>query len=157
MSATPLIQLKQLNLHLGGRHIIQDVSFDIEADQITTLIGPNGSGKSTLVRLLLDLQQPDSGTVVRPPALRIGYMPQKLHIEQTLPLTVERFMKLAAKVSPDEIISALSEAKVDHLLKSPLQKLSGGETQRVMLARALLRKPQLLVLDEPVQGVDITG
>ncbi len=157
MTDHSLIELQRLNLHLSGRHIIQNVSFSIETDQITPLIGPNGSGKSTLVRLLLGLQQPDSGTIIRPPKLRIGYMPQKLHIEPTLPLTVQRFMRLAAGSRSDEIVNALAEVKVDHLLKSPMQSLSGGETQRVMLARSLLRRPQLLVLDEPVQGVDITG
>ncbi|OMH39480.1 zinc ABC transporter ATP-binding protein ZnuC [Motiliproteus sp. MSK22-1] len=157
MTNSAFIQLQNVNLHFGNRHVIQNVSFDIESNQITTLIGPNGSGKSTLVRILLGLQLPDSGTIGKPDRLRIGYMPQKLHIEPTLPLTVERFMKLAARATSAEILGALKEVNVEHLLKNPMQKLSGGETQRVMLARALLRQPQLLVLDEPVQGVDITG
>ncbi|MCW8886793.1 MAG: zinc ABC transporter ATP-binding protein ZnuC [Motiliproteus sp.] len=157
MNTTPLISLDKLNLHLNNRHIIQDVSFTIEENQITTLIGPNGSGKSTLVRLLLGLQRPDSGTISNRSDLRIGYMPQKLHIEPTLPLTVERFMKLAAGSRRSEIEEALAQVRVGHLLKNPMQQLSGGESQRVMLARSLLRKPQLLVLDEPVQGVDVTG
>lgn len=154
---TPLIEFKQINLHLGGRHIIQNVSFNVEANQITTLIGPNGSGKTTLVRLLLGLQQPDDGEIIRTGTLRIGYMPQRLSIEPTLPLTVKRFMQLARPTSTANIKATLAQTRVDHLLKSPMQKLSGGETQRVMLARALLREPQLLVLDEPVQGVDVTG
>jgi zinc transport system ATP-binding protein len=152
-----LISLERANLHLGGRHIIQNVSLEIPTGKITTLIGPNGSGKSTLVRLVLGLLQPDSGNIHRQPGLKIGYMPQRFQIDPTLPLSVERFMGLSRRVDKLAIQEALTRVRADHLLKSPMQNLSGGETQRVLLARALLRKPQLLVLDEPLQGVDING
>lgn len=154
---TPLIELEKVNLRLQGRQIIQDVSFRLDKNQITTLIGPNGSGKTTLTRLVLGLLKPDNGKITRSDDLRIGYMPQKLQLESTMPLTVARFMQLPNKHSRNTLEKALAEVNVEHLIDSPIQKLSGGETQRVMLARALLRNPQLLVLDEPAQGVDITG
>ncbi|WP_210397994.1 zinc ABC transporter ATP-binding protein ZnuC [Motiliproteus sediminis] len=157
MSHQPLIRLNGVNLSLGGRSILQQVSLALDAGQITTLIGPNGSGKTTLVRLLLGLHQPDQGEVIRQPTLRLGYMPQKLHIEATLPLTVKRFLQLGTRADENTLRDALDRVNADHLLQSPLQQISGGETQRVLLARALLRKPQLLILDEPVQGVDING
>jgi len=152
-----LIETEQINLALGGRAVLNNISLQLEAAQITTLIGPNGSGKSTLVRLLLGLIEPDSGRIRRQARLRIGYMPQKLHIDATLPLTVKRFLQLAGRYPDNELRQALTEVRADHLLSSPMQQLSGGETQRVLLARALLRKPQLLILDEPVQGVDVNG
>src|SRR5690606_904154 len=135
-------------------YILRTADLTLEAGKIVTLIGPNGAGKTTLVRSVLGLIRVDEGTIERGPDLRIGYMPQKLHIEPSLPLSVERFLALAGKPGLDEVMSLTG---VDHLRKQPMQQLSGGETQRVLLARALLRNPQLLVLDEPVQGVDITG
>lgn len=155
--SSSLIELNNVNLQFQGREVIQNVSFSLATNQITTLIGPNGSGKSTLVRLVLGLISPDSGEVKRQRHLRIGYMPQKLQLESTMPLTVERFMQLPKRHNRETLLASLAEVHVEHLLDSPMQSLSGGETQRVMLARALLREPQLLVLDEPAQGVDITG
>ncbi|HEY5717126.1 MAG TPA: zinc ABC transporter ATP-binding protein ZnuC [Motiliproteus sp.] len=157
MNANALISLDQVDLTLGGRAILQQVSLSLLPGQITTLIGPNGSGKTSLVRLLLGLHQPNAGTLQRRPDLRLGYMPQKLHIEPTLPLTVRRFLQLGSKTTETDLHNALARVRADHLLANPMQQLSGGETQRVLLARALLRKPQLLILDEPVQGVDING
>lgn len=152
-----LIEMQQVGLSRSGRTILSDISLQLDANSIVTLIGPNGSGKSTLVRLLLGLIEPDSGTIMRQPKLRIGYMPQKLHIDATLPLTVKRFLQLAGRYTETELRQALAEVRADHLLGSPMQLLSGGETQRVLLARALLRQPQLLILDEPTQGVDVNG
>jgi zinc transport system ATP-binding protein len=152
----PLIQARDIAVSFNGRQVLQQVSVTIRSGEIVTLIGPNGAGKSTLVRVLLGLTQADSGSIERQRKLRIGYMPQKLHIDANLPITVQRFLRLAGARN-NAIASALREVGIPHLGQSPLQTISGGELQRVLLARALLRDPQLLVLDEPVQGVDIAG
>lgn len=153
----PLIRIEQGNVGFSGQPALEDVSLELQQGEIVTLVGPNGSGKTTLVRVLLGLLPLDSGTVWRAPKLRIGYMPQKLALHPTLPLTVKRFLQLVPGVKTAEIKSALQETGALKVYHSPLQRISGGELQRVLLARALLRKPQLLVLDEPVQGVDVNG
>ena len=149
-----LATLEHVSLALEKRQILQDISITLEAGKVLTIIGPNGAGKSTLLRVLLGLQKPDAGKVTRNPGLRIGYVPQSITIESTLPLTVERFVALGGKGNVGEV---LAELRVEHLAKSAIQKISGGEFQRVLLARAILRKPDLLVLDEPAQGVDVMG
>jgi zinc transport system ATP-binding protein len=130
---------------------------ELEKGKITTLIGPNGAGKSTLVKVILGLQKPTSGKLNRQRKLKIGYVPQKLKLNDSLPLNVTRFLNLAGKYSKQECIDALRLVGAEHLLNSNMHRLSGGENQRVLLARALLQRPQLLVLDEPAQGVDIQG
>lgn len=152
----PLISADHVSVSFNDRQVLQQVSLDVKAGEIITLIGPNGAGKSTLVKVLLGLTKPSAGKLTRKPKLRIGYMPQKLHIDPNLPISVERFLRLAG-ASKADIQAALDEVGSPHLANSPLQTISGGELQRVLLARALLRDPQLLVLDEPVQGVDIAG
>ncbi len=156
----PLIEADNISLRLGERQILQGVSLSLKAGEIVTLIGPNGAGKTSLVRVVLGLQKASGGSLTRRRGLRIGYMPQKLHLEASLPLTVRRFLQLALsrRQSSDAVLlDCLRLTGIEHLLHSPMQSLSGGETQRVLLARALLRNPQLLVLDEPVQGVDVAG
>jgi zinc transport system ATP-binding protein len=149
-----LASLEQIKLSLQGRTILHDVSLELQAGKVLTVIGPNGAGKSTLVRILLGLQKVDSGTIWRKPKLRIGYVPQKISINNLMPLTVKRFIALAGRGDIDHV---LDETGVTHLQSQDIQQLSGGEFQRVLIARALLRKPELLVLDEPAQGVDVLG
>jgi len=152
-----LVTLENVSIGFDQRQVLSGVSLELHPGKILTLLGPNGAGKSTLVRVVLDLLAPSSGRVSRSAGLRIGYVPQKLHIDPTLPVTVERFMRLSRGARNQDILPALKRVQAGHLLTSPLQKLSGGETQRVLLARALLNQPQLLVLDEPTQGVDVNG
>ncbi|WP_437613599.1 zinc ABC transporter ATP-binding protein ZnuC [Erwinia sp. V71] len=152
-----LITLENISVTFGQRRVLSDVSLKLQPGRILTLLGPNGAGKSTLVRVVLGLVQPAGGKLTPPADLRIGYVPQKLHLDSTLPLTVDRFMRLRPGVKRADILPALKRVQAGHLLDYPLQKLSGGETQRVLLARALLNQPQLLVLDEPTQGVDVNG
>lgn len=153
----PLIEGRELILSFGGERVLDQVSLSIRAGEIMTLIGPNGAGKSTLVKTLLGLQKPDSGDVIRKPGLRIGYVPQKLAIDQVLPLTVKRFLTLTRSASRADCEKVLKQVGAAHVIDAQMSSLSGGETQRVMLARALLLRPELLVLDEPAQGVDVSG
>jgi len=152
-----LIQTDDICVNLQGKSILENVSIEVRKGEIVTLIGPNGAGKSTLVRVVLGLLKANSGRVKLTPKTRIGYMPQKLHIDPVLPLTVRRFLTLAQRCPEQRLKQVLTEVGADHLLDSPMQTLSGGETQRVLLARAMLREPDLLILDEPVQGVDVAG
>jgi len=152
-----LIKATDICLHIADRSVLDHVDLEVKAGEIVTLIGPNGSGKTSLVRLLLGLIKSDKGQLLRKADLRVGYLPQKIHVDPILPLNVKRFLQLACPVTDEQLITAVKQLSVEHLLTSPIQKISGGEFQRVLLARALLRKPDLLVLDEPAQGVDING
>ena len=152
-----LIRLQDVSVSFAGQTVLDQVSLTLDPGRIVTLIGPNGAGKTTLVRSVLGLLTPASGNVWRRPRLRIGYMPQKLQVDATLPLSVLRFLRLVPGVTRASALAALGEVGAEAVLDSPLQSISGGELQRVLLARALLRQPELLVLDEPVQGVDING
>lgn len=152
-----LIRLDGVAVSFNGQPVLDNVQLSVQPGEIVTLIGPNGAGKTTLVRVVLGLLQPERGNVRRAPRLRIGYMPQKLHVDATLPLSVLRFLRLVPGVDRKRALAALAEVGAEQVIDSPLQSISGGEMQRVLLARALLREPQLLVLDEPVQGVDVAG
>ncbi len=152
----PLISLNNIHMEFQGRDVLTGVTMAVEPGEIVTLIGPNGAGKTTLIRIALGLQKPNSGDREIKKGLRIGYMPQKLHVENSMPLTVKRFLSLTG-CQNSRIKEALHKTGVSQVIESPVQSLSGGEMQRVLLARALLHDPHLLVLDEPVQGVDING
>ena len=151
-----LIQVRNVGVQFQQLIVLKNISLDVRRGEIITLIGPNGAGKSTLVRIVLGLLLPQSGSIFQQSKLKIGYMPQKLNIDPVLPLTVARFLNLSGK-KPAIIEQVLEEVGAVTLLKRPLQNISGGEMQRVLLARALLRTPDLLVLDEPIQGVDVAG
>ncbi|NBI52835.1 zinc ABC transporter ATP-binding protein ZnuC [Photobacterium alginatilyticum] len=154
---TTLVELQTVTVTFSERHVLDQVSIKLERGQITTLIGPNGAGKSTLVKVITGLRKPTAGKVIRKKGLRIGYVPQKLQLNASLPLSVDRFMRLAGRYSNNDRIEALKLVGGTHLHHSNMHSLSGGEMQRVLLARALLQSPDLLVLDEPVQGVDVNG
>jgi zinc transport system ATP-binding protein len=152
-----LLELTAVNLLIGQRQLLQQISLTVSRGEILTIIGPNGAGKTTLLRIALGLLQPTSGQVQRQPGISIGYMPQRLHIDPTFPVTVKRFLTLTGNQLRSKVLPLLHEVGAAHVIESPLQNISGGELQRVLLARALMREPDLLVLDEPVQGVDVHG
>ena len=152
-----LVSLDNAGLFRDGRWLVRGVSFDIGRGEIVSLIGPNGAGKSTSAKMAIGVYTPDEGTVWRSGRLKVGYVPQKLNIDHSLPLSVRRLMTVTSRLSPDAISSSLDAVGISHLENAAVQNLSGGEFQRALLARAIARKPDLLVLDEPVQGVDYAG
>lgn len=152
-----LVAGRGLGVRRDGRWLIRNIDIAIHRGEIVTLIGPNGGGKSTTAKALLGLIGIDEGSVSRAPALRAGYVPQRLIVDRTLPLSVRRMMTLTARHSDADIAEALAMVGITHLAAAPVQNLSGGEFQRALLARAIVRKPDILVLDEPVQGVDFSG
>jgi len=152
-----LIEAKKLSVRLGAQEVLQQVDLKIQAGEIVTIVGPNGSGKTTLLRAVIGAVQATSGSITRAPHLSIGYVPQRLHIDATLPITVARFMNLPAKTNKLACDSALRDAGVPDLSNRQMSALSGGQFQRVLLARALIGRPELLILDEATQGLDQPG
>ena len=151
-----LVKLNQAGFRIKDKWLVKGVSLQIEKGKIVTLIGPNGSGKSTTAKIALGIYKKIDGEVEKY-TNKIGYVPQKISIDWTLPLRVYDFMLLTENLDEETINNALSLTGVTHLKNKNLGDLSGGEFQRVLLARAISKKPDLLVLDEPVQGVDFTG
>ncbi len=147
----PLISLANVAFAANGRDILHDITFTIGRDQILTIVGPNGAGKSTLLALILGHKSPTGGTITRAKWLKMGFVPQKFHPPADLPMTARRFLRDIPQAAESPWLSRLNIA---HLLDTPLQTLSGGETQRLLLARAMLRQPDLIVLDEPAAGID---
>ena len=151
-----LVKLKDAGFKINDKWLVQGVSLQVEKGKIVTLIGPNGSGKSTTAKIALGIYKKIEGAVEKF-TNNVGYVPQKISIDWTLPLRVNDFMVLTENLKDEIIDEALSLTGVIHLKDKNLSDLSGGEFQRVLLARAISKKPDLLVLDEPVQGVDFTG
>ncbi|MCY1708834.1 ATP-binding cassette domain-containing protein [Pannonibacter sp. SL95] len=156
-SQKSLVRLTGAGVFKDERWLVRGVDLAVSPGEIVTLIGPNGSGKSTTAKMALGILKPTEGSADRLDGLRVGYVPQKLAIDWTLPLTVARFMRLTGPLVEADSRAALRMTGVEHLGKSEMRNLSGGEMQRVLIARAIARKPDLLVLDEPVQGVDFNG
>lgn len=156
IAAESLIDISGLTVRHGGATILEDVDLSISAGEIVTIVGPNGSGKSTLLRAIIGAVAPAAGQVLAG-GVRIGYVPQKLHIDPTLPMTVMRFLSLPNRVSKAKATDALAEAGVPDIGARQMTDLSGGQFQRVLLARALLTNPDVLLLDEPTQGLDQPG
>ncbi len=154
MTTLPLISADHLGVRLDGHDVLTDISMQVRGGEIVTILGPNGSGKSTLLRALLGILAPASGKVSRRPGLVIGYVPQRLAIDRTLPMTVRRFLSLPVRVSDTDAAAALARVGLPDVAQRQMADLSGGQFQRVLLARALLAKPHLLILDEPTQGLD---
>ena len=151
-----LVKLENGGIFKSSKWLVRGVSLEINKGQIVTLIGPNGSGKTTTAKMVLDILSPNEG-VMKSFTKKVAYVPQKISIDWTMPLRVIDFMQLTSKLSQNEIIESLSLTGVEQLLYNQIHNLSGGEFQRVLIARAVAKKPEFLVLDEPVQGVDFNG
>ena len=151
-----LLKVENVGISVNGKSLVRGVSLEVKQGEIVTLIGPNGSGKSTTVKIALGIYKKIDGKV-KTYTDKIGYVPQKISIDWTLPIRVLDFMTLTEELTQDQINSALNMTGVEHLKNKSLSNLSGGEFQRVLIARAISKQPELLVLDEPVQGVDFKG
>ncbi|MGE7370908.1 ATP-binding cassette domain-containing protein [Neorhizobium sp. NPDC001467] len=152
-----LVVLAGAGIRRSGRWLVRGVDLSINRGEIVTLIGPNGAGKSTSAKMAIGVLRADEGRVTRKSGLTIGYVPQKLAVDWTMPLSVRRLMRLTGKLTDTALMAALTEVGIPHLVDAEVRHLSGGEFQRALLARAIARNPDLLVLDEPVQGVDFAG
>ena len=151
-----LLKVENVGISVNGKSLVRGVSLEVKKGEIVTLIGPNGSGKSTTAKIALGIYKKIEGKV-KTYTDKIGYVPQKISIDWTLPIRVLDFMTLTEELTQDQINSALNMTGVEHLKNKSLSNLSGGEFQRVLIARAISKQPELLVLDEPVQGVDFKG
>lgn len=152
-----LIEAKNLFVKYGSFNALSDVSFEIASKEIVTIVGPNGSGKTSFIRAIIGAVTPNSGTIKLKPGIRFGYVPQRLNIDPTLPISVERFMRLTGNYKKDACHKALIRVNAPEVMAKQMSELSGGQLQRVLLAKALLGSPELLILDEPTQGLDQPG
>ena len=156
-NAATLITLKNAGAQYGSRWAVRGVDLTVKSGEIVTLIGPNGSGKSTTLRLALGIETPSEGEAIKRDGIVVGYVPQRMSIDWSLPMRVDRFLQLTNRLRPEQIKHALELTDTVSLIHEEVRTLSGGELQRVLLARAIARKPDILVLDEPTQGVDFAG
>ncbi len=152
-----LASLENIGLKIAGQQIIDRISLHLNKGEITTLIGPNGGGKTSIARILLGVLRPTSGTITKNSNIKIGYMPQKIEVERTIPMTVENFLTLSTHkiIFDDHIRSLISRLKLENILQKQIHDLSGGQMQKILFLRAIINKPDLLVLDEPTQYMDI--
>lgn len=151
-----LVKLENAGVQRTSKWLVKGISFEISQGQIVTLIGPNGSGKTTTAKMILNIMNADEGQITRNTD-KMAYVPQKINIDWTMPLRVIDFMKITNNLNDNQVVESLATTGVDKLLYNQIHNLSGGEFQRVLIARAIAKKPDLLVLDEPVQGVDYNG
>lgn len=156
MTAT-LIKTENLSLFKHQKNILDNINFEIKDGEFITLIGPNGAGKSTLIKALIGLVKITSGKIIKRKNLKISYTPQSFHPNQLIYISVLDFLKLNTKIKYNEILKTASEAGIDSILKKSINEISGGEMNKVLLARALLFNPDLLILDEPVQNLDVNS
>lgn len=152
-----MISAQDLTIRAGGETLLDRVNLKVDAGEIVTIVGPNGSGKTTLIRSLIGALPPSDGFVTLKPGVRIGYVPQKLSIDPTMPMSVQRFLSLPKRQSPEAVCDVLKRVDAIQTINAQIANLSGGQLQRVLLARALLHDPQILILDEPTQGLDQLG
>lgn len=156
-AAEVLLKLDQISVTHDQTPIIENISLTLHRGEIVTVIGPNGAGKSTLIKAALGIVKPGSGNVERSKSLIVGYVPQSVSLDSALPISVSRFLRLSSHAASEELKRALHQVGAEQLLDSSMHVLSGGELRRILLARALLKKPDILILDEPTAGVDISG
>lgn len=152
-----LISLNSVTLGYDGKIVLRDIDLTVKRGEIITIVGPNGSGKTSMMRALIGALVPTTGSIVRSRALRLGYVPQKLNIDHSFPITLRRFLSVPKRINPEQVTEAASLVAMGDFLDQQIATLSGGQFQRALLARAIIDAPDLLLLDEPTQGLDQNG